>query len=100
MPVPALRSGYVTSIDAFEIGQVSVVLGAGRLRADQPVDPRVGIELEKKPGERVERGEPLAWLCLRNRRDAASARTRVAGAYRVGQRRPRLAPIVMECMTR
>jgi pyrimidine-nucleoside phosphorylase len=100
VPVSASRSGYVTSIDAFEIGQVSVVLGAGRLRADQPVDPRVGIELEKKPGERVERGEPLAWLYLRSRRDAASALTRIAGAYRVGQRRPRLPPLVMECIPR
>jgi thymidine phosphorylase len=90
----------VTSINAFEIGQVSVVIGAGRLRADQPVDPRVGIELEKKPGERVERGEPLAWLYLRSRRDAASALTRIAGAYRVGRRRPRLPPLVMECIPR
>ena len=99
LPVPAPRGGYVASIDAFEIGKVSVLLGAGRLRADQPVNPRVGIELEKKPGDRVARGEPVAWLHVASRRAADSARDRVARAYRVERRRPRPAPLVMDCMT-
>jgi thymidine phosphorylase len=38
------------------------VLGAGRTRSDQPVHPGVGLEIHKKVGERVERGEPLVTL--------------------------------------
>jgi pyrimidine-nucleoside phosphorylase len=96
VPVPALRSGLVRSIDAYELGLVSVALGAGRVRADQPVDPAVGIELAKKPGEHVARGEPLAWL---HGRSAASGRAqlgRARRAFQLGQQRPEPNPLLLD----
>jgi pyrimidine-nucleoside phosphorylase len=91
-PVLAKRSGVVASVDAGELGWVAVALGAGRTRADQRVDPAAGIELCKKPGERVERGEPLAFLCARKGSLVESQRQRATAAFRVGGRteRPKL----------
>ncbi|MGH7437540.1 MAG: thymidine phosphorylase [Polyangiaceae bacterium] len=68
--VTSVTSGRVARIDALEIGLSAVAMGAGRTRADQAVDPAVGILLEKKPGDAVGRGEPLARLHVRQKSDA------------------------------
>jgi pyrimidine-nucleoside phosphorylase len=66
----APRDATVTQVDALAIGLAAVALGAGRTRADQSVDPAVGILVEKKPGDAVRRGEPLARVLLRSPGDA------------------------------
>ncbi|HTN85748.1 MAG TPA: thymidine phosphorylase, partial [Sorangium sp.] len=58
--VAAQDEGYVVAVDPLEIGLSAVALGAGRTRADQRVDPAVGIELAAVRGDRVDRGAPLA----------------------------------------
>jgi pyrimidine-nucleoside phosphorylase len=67
VPVPAPEGGVVRSIDAFALGLLAVSMGAGRTRAEDPVDPAVGIELRVRPGDPVTAGEPLAWLHARTR---------------------------------
>jgi pyrimidine-nucleoside phosphorylase len=73
--VLAPRSGYVGRIDAELIGRASVVLGAGRDRVDDDVDPAVGIVLKARPGDRIGAGDPVLELQYRtiDRRDAARA---------------------------
>src|SRR5262245_37558700 len=92
-PVTAQKSGFVTGIAADEIGMAALVLGAGRRRKEDPVDPAVGIELTRVVGDPVERGEPIAWLLHRDRGVEEAGRM-VARAYAVGEaapaRRPRL----------
>ncbi len=75
--------GVVTGVDALDIGQAAVAMGAGRTRADQAVDPAVGIMIEKRPGDAVARGEPLARLLVRSDGDAerTGAAERVRGAF-------------------
>jgi pyrimidine-nucleoside phosphorylase len=57
--VPSPRTGYVAAVDAYEIGMNAVLLGAGRAKKGEPIDPAVGIVLRKKIGSRAEKGEPL-----------------------------------------
>ncbi len=52
--VLADSAGVVTGVDPLEIGLAAVALGAGRTRADQAVDPSVGVMVLVKPGARVE----------------------------------------------
>jgi pyrimidine-nucleoside phosphorylase len=59
-PVAAARDGFVTAIDAYAVGEALVALGGGRRRADDRIDPAVGIVLERKVGDPVRSGEPLA----------------------------------------
>ena len=58
--VEADRGGVVSDLDALALGYAAVALGAGRARKEDAVDPRAGFVLNKRPGERVEAGEPLA----------------------------------------
>ena len=61
-PVRATKSGYITKMNAEEIGIASVVLGAGRETKDSVIDHSAGIVLTKKLGDRVEVGDTLAIL--------------------------------------
>ena len=58
--VPALRKGFVTAIDSFALGLSAMRLGAGRSKADDRIDPAVGIELNHQVGDAIDKGEPLA----------------------------------------
>ncbi len=60
--VNSLNKGYIKSIDALEIGKLSRKLGAGRLTKDDVIDLSVGIVLNKKVGDYVEKGELLATI--------------------------------------
>jgi pyrimidine-nucleoside phosphorylase len=84
--VEAPSSGFVTGIDALEIGLAGVAMGAGRTRADQKVDPAVGIELAVTRGDRVERGARLATVYVRRAEDAEAVRARVRAAFTFGER--------------
>ncbi len=92
--VPAPASGYVAAIDALEIGLTGVAMGAGRTRADQAVDPAVGITLVRKPGDRVESGDTLAELHVRRPDDALRVADRVRAAFRVAPEPPPPMPFV------
>ncbi len=58
--VKAECDGFVSGIDAEGIGLVCMRLGAGRKTKEDVIDPVVGVELVKKIGDRVARGETLA----------------------------------------
>jgi pyrimidine-nucleoside phosphorylase len=88
--VTADRAGFIAGIDPLEIGLTAVALGAGRTRADQAVDPAVGIELLRAIGDRVEVGAPLARLHVRKPEDAAlaAALARVLASFSLGDAPP------------
>jgi pyrimidine-nucleoside phosphorylase len=94
--VRAPRAGFVTDIDALAVGLTGVAMGAGRTRADQKVDPAVGIEIDKKPGEPVQVGEAVARLFVRKRDDADHLLERVSNAFTYGDAPPPDAPLVID----
>lgn len=92
--VKADRSGFVTGIDALTIGLTGVAMGAGRTRADQAVDPAVGIEIDKKPGEAVAPGDVVARLFVHDRAKGEELAARVGGAFAYGDAAPPAVPLV------
>ena len=77
-------SGTVQEIDALSVGLAATALGAGRTKVDGEIDPKAGIILMKKVGERVERGEPLAVLHTDRKGVRESVRHQLRTAIRVG----------------
>ncbi len=94
--IRANAKGYVTGIDPLELGLAAVALGAGRTRADQAVDPVVGIVLGKKLGDAVAKGEVLATVHVRSRSAAAGAIARVGGAFTIAAKRVAPGPLVLD----
>ncbi len=86
LPIAATSSGVVEAIDALELGLASVVLGAGRTRADQAVDPAAGIVLPVRVGAPVERGQPLAVVHASRRGDAEAVSERIRSAFRIARK--------------
>ncbi len=62
----AARDGFVEKLDAYSFGRAAGILGAGRMRAEDAVLPDVGILLERKPGDAVREGDPIARLFARD----------------------------------
>ena len=60
--IQAMRSGFVTDIDAEKVGRVALALGAGREQAGDRIDPLAGIQLAVGVGDKVTVGQPLATL--------------------------------------
>jgi pyrimidine-nucleoside phosphorylase len=88
-------SGFVQAINAFEVGMAAKTLGAGRKNRDEAVDLSIGIVLNKKVGDSVQRGESLA--ILHSDGDSAKiepAAKRLLGAYAIGRQKKRLPKLV------
>ena len=94
--VRAARTGYVTAVDAGLVGRASVLLGAGRDRVDDVVDPAVGIVVDAKPGEAVRAGDAVLTLFWRDRARLDSALRLVAGATMIGDGAPPSFPLIVD----
>lgn len=76
------QSGYISHIQCDEIGVCSLLLGGGRETKDSVIDLSVGLELKKKVGDYVEKGETLAVLHANDQEKAGQAEERFLRAYR------------------
>jgi pyrimidine-nucleoside phosphorylase len=92
--VTAQQDGYLAGIDAETVGHASVVLGAGRLTKEMPIDLAVGIALHKKRGDRVRAGEPLATLHANDERLLQDALKDVAEAFAYSSEQPPEQPLI------
>ena len=67
IPAAAPRSGFVRSIQTERMGFLSIDIGCGRRTREDEIDFASGFLVEKSVGDRVEKGETLAVLCLGER---------------------------------
>ncbi|MCL6545718.1 MAG: thymidine phosphorylase [Bryobacteraceae bacterium] len=90
------RSGFVSAIDAEDIGRACAAMGAGRDQQTDRVDPAVGIILEIKVGERVEAGSVLCRLYYTSEENLEEASQVVEGAFRISAQPPEERDIILE----
>ncbi|MGE6630562.1 pyrimidine-nucleoside phosphorylase [Bacillus sp. NPDC077027] len=83
--VPAKESGVVAEIVADEIGVAAMILGAGRATKEDDIDLSVGIMLNKKVGDRVEKGESLVTLHA-NSEDVAKVMEKIYENIRIADK--------------
>ncbi len=67
--LPAPCSGYITGIQAEQIGFISMRLGGGRFKKGEQIDPRTGLVLHAKIGDYLHAGDPLVTVHARNNAD-------------------------------
>jgi pyrimidine-nucleoside phosphorylase len=93
--VRAAREGVVARVDTLAVGLAEVVLGAGRTRADASIDPGVGFTVQRRPGERVQRGEPLVLVHHRPGQDVDEVCHRLADAFHIADRAEPTPPLLI-----
>lgn len=79
--VTAARAGYVLGINACEVGETSVELGAGRARKEDAIDHAVGIIIHHKVGDFVAAGEALFTVHANDGAKLAAAKARLLAAH-------------------
>jgi thymidine phosphorylase len=94
--VTSPRGGFVSRIQAEEIGTAAMLLGAGREKLDSKIDHGVGIVLERKVGERVEAGEALCTLYYNNDALLEEATEMVENSFRIAATAPESKPLIYE----
>ena len=79
--VKAPKSGTIAAVNAAEVGMTAGMLGAGRLRKEDEIDPLAGITAAKKLGDEVKAGEVIAVLYTSNESVLDDAEKRLLAAY-------------------
>lgn len=96
MEVPALEDGWVVDIDPRQIGEAVIDLGGGRRRAEDAVDPAVGIDLAVTRGDAIQSGQPLATVHAAGRgSQLESVLLTIQRAIRVGPAPPPARPLIV-----
>jgi pyrimidine-nucleoside phosphorylase len=92
LDVLSAAEGYVASVQCEQLGVACVVLGGGREKKEDKIDPAVGLEFHKRIGDAVERGEPLCTLHYNSDVRLVEARQLVETAYLISPEMPKLLP--------
>lgn len=87
-------SGYIAAIDVYQVGMTVVDLGGGRSRADQRIDPAVGLEAVAGLNERVDGEHPIARIHARSRDDADRAAARILAAVTLAEEQVEPPPLI------
>ena len=77
LDVIAESDGFITKMNAEEIGETSVVLGAGRETKESDIDFSAGLVLHKKFGDAVKKGDSLVTLYTSKEELLALRKTRL-----------------------
>jgi len=80
--------GYVSATQCEQLGVACVVLGGGREKKEDAIDPAVGLVFHKRIGDGVRRGEPLCTLHYNSDARLDEARRLVETAYKISPRPP------------
>ncbi|MDQ3906747.1 MAG: thymidine phosphorylase [Acidobacteriota bacterium] len=86
--VESTRAGFITGIDAAEIGLALAGIGGGRAKVEDKIDPAIGYLADAKLGEEVRAGQLLGTLLCRDEAQERRAAPRILKAYAVGDEPP------------
>ena len=95
-PVPAASTGYVQRLDARAVGIAAWRLGAGRSRKEDLVSASAGVVCLVKPGDHVEKGQPLLELHAEDPERFERAEAALEGAIDIGVEEPEPRQMILE----
>jgi pyrimidine-nucleoside phosphorylase len=93
----AIGGGFVTRVSPLSLGYGVVELGGGRRRMKDPVDLRVGFILHARPGDRLEKGDPIGEVHAADASGLLVGLATLARAVEIGEEAPPPSrPLVIE----
>ena len=88
LDVTSPNAGFVTAIQCEQTGVACVILGGGRERKEDSVDPSVGLIFHKKVGDQVDAGEALCTVHYNSEARAARAKALLEASFQIGAAPP------------
>jgi pyrimidine-nucleoside phosphorylase len=95
----AQRKGVVKSVDPRTVGYGVIALGGGRRNMEDKVDPSVGLVITVKPQDHVLKGQVLATIHARSKKDLETARSVLEQAIVISDSAPQPLPLVSHRVT-
>jgi pyrimidine-nucleoside phosphorylase len=92
LDVTSPADGFIAATQCEQLGTACVVLGGGREKKEDAIDPAVGLEFHKRIGDAVTRGEPLCTLHYNANTRLDEARHLVETAYKIEPEKPKTIP--------
>jgi pyrimidine-nucleoside phosphorylase/thymidine phosphorylase len=89
LEVRSRSAGFVEAINCEQVGIASLVLGGGREKKEDSIDPAVGIVLHKKLGDATAEGESICTLHYNSDARLREAESLIHSSYRIGAQRPK-----------
>ena len=93
------RAGYISAIDAELIGRAAMMIGAGRDKKEDAIDPAVGVILEAKVGQKLDAGAILCRLYYTNEERVEEAADMVEDAFRISASAPDERELILEVVS-
>ncbi len=90
----SLQDGYIIAMDAEKIGTAGVMLGAGRVSKEDPIDYSAGILLSKKTGDAVKKGDVLCAMLTNQEASFENASSLFLQALTFGKEAPSKKPLI------
>ena len=93
--VPAPADGFITAVDCEGYGTAALLLGAGRNRKEDTIDPAAGILLHAKTGDAVAQGQPIATLYASREELLDAAEQKLLASTVIGPEKPTERPLIL-----
>ena len=94
VPVYMEGCGYIASMEANRIGAAAQILGAGRAKKSDAIDPAVGLIMQKRRGDYIAKGEPIATMYVNDETRLEEAKSSLKGAIHLSAEPPCHVPMV------
>ncbi|MGB9334439.1 MAG: thymidine phosphorylase [Candidatus Acidiferrales bacterium] len=89
-----MKAGYITAIRCEHVGIASMLLGGGREKKEDSIDPAVGVVLEKKVGDEVKAGSALCTIHFNSEERKGEALAMLGMSFVIGPKKPAARPLV------
>ncbi len=97
--VTAQQTGYLKSVDNYEIGMASLQCGAGRMRAEDKIDPKAGLIFYPNIGDRIKKNQVVAKIFTDNKNAIPLVKERIINALKISSPKtsaPKLIKAIIE----
>ncbi|MBD0372009.1 MAG: thymidine phosphorylase [Pyrinomonadaceae bacterium] len=94
--VESPQEGFVTGVDAAEVGRAVAIMGGGRTHMADRIDPAVGYLTRARIGEKVSRGDELGTLCFHDERLGRMAAEIIRAGYEISEKPPAELPTLIK----
>ena len=83
--VQSSASGFLAATNCMEFGVALAMLGGGREKKEDPIDPGVGLEFHTRIGDRVTAGETLVTIHYNSDAKLGEAKQRIAESFHISE---------------
>ena len=90
------KKGWMNSVNALQVGNVAVQLGAGRNKIEDEIDPKAGIVLHKKPADKIELNDLLMTIYTDRKSEISSATNSLKNAIHISDKPVKKPDMILE----